>query len=192
MSRFVNRHRVLAGGLLGAAMIAFPLEAEDLSKHAISSKPEDSKMEVKVVKSDEEWKKVLGPEQFRVLREKGTERAFTGKYWNHKEKGAYKCAGCGAVLFSSEAKFDSGCGWPSFSAATATNTIKMVDDFSHSMHRTEVLCARCGGHLGHLFEDGPRPTGLRYCINSASLDFDRPSAEAKTAIDGTAEPGTKP
>ncbi|MHB1306235.1 MAG: peptide-methionine (R)-S-oxide reductase MsrB [Limisphaerales bacterium] len=192
MRRLGNRLAVIAGGFIGAAMIGFPLGAVDTSKSAVSSKPEDSKMQVKVEKSEEEWKKVLGPEQFRVLREKGTERAFTGKYWNHKEKGAYKCAGCGAMLFSSEAKFDSGCGWPSFSASVATNTIKLVDDFSHSMHRTEVLCARCGGHLGHLFEDGPRPTGLRYCINSVSLDFDRPAAEAKPAADDKADPGINP
>jgi peptide-methionine (R)-S-oxide reductase len=123
------------------------------------------------VKSDEEWRKELTPEQYHILRERGTERAFTGKYWNHKEDGSYACAGCGQVLFTSDTKFDSGCGWPSFWESISPEKIIKRDDFSYGMHRIEVLCSKCGGHLGHVFEDGPNPTGLRYCINSASLNF---------------------
>lgn len=122
-------------------------------------------------KSEKEWQEKLTPDQFAVLRDKATERAFTGKYWNSKENGVYVCAGCGQELFSSETKFDSGCGWPSFFDALESGKVRTEEDLSHNMHRTEVLCGRCGGHLGHLFEDGPPPTGQRYCINSLSLDF---------------------
>jgi peptide-methionine (R)-S-oxide reductase len=125
----------------------------------------------KVVKSDAEWQQELTPEQYHILREKGTERPFAGRYWNLKEDGAYVCAGCGQELFSSGTKFDSGCGWPSFYDAMDSGSIETRDDYSHGMHRIEVLCRRCGGHLGHVFEDGPAPTGQRYCINSASLQF---------------------
>ena len=124
-----------------------------------------------VVKSEEEWKKTLTPEQYQVLREKGTERPFTGKYWNHHEDGTYTCAACGQELFKSNTKFDSDCGWPSFWDAVDKSKIETRDDFSFGMHRIEVVCRRCGGHLGHLFNDGPNPTGQRYCINSASLNF---------------------
>ena len=126
----------------------------------------------KIMKTDEEWKKELTPEQYIVLRQKGTERAFTGAYWNTKEKGVYRCAGCDEVLFQSDTKYDSGCGWPSFYAPNSTNVITEAQDNSHFMQRTEVLCTKCGGHLGHVFDDGPQPTGLRYCINSASLKFE--------------------
>jgi len=135
----------------------------------------------KLFKTDAEWKKELTPEQYRVLREKDTERAFTGEYWNHHQPGIYRCAGCGAVLFASDAKFDSGCGWPSFDKPMAANAVGEAVDHSHLLHRTEVLCARCGGHLGHVFDDGPKETtGLRYCINSASLKFEGTNSAATT------------
>jgi peptide-methionine (R)-S-oxide reductase len=122
--------------------------------------------------TEEEWKKKLSKQEYHVLREKGTERASTGKYWKHKEKGIYKCAGCGVELFSSEAKFESGSGWPSFYEALDKDKIEEKVDLSHGMRRIEVVCKNCGGHLGHVFNDGPRDkTGLRYCINSVSLDF---------------------
>lgn len=123
----------------------------------------------RIRKSDEEWRKELTPEQYRVLREKGTERAFTGAYHAGKEPGVYVCAGCGLELFDARHKFDSGTGWPSFFQPLAAGNVKEDTDASHGMVRTEVHCARCGGHLGHVFPDGPRPTGLRYCINSVSL-----------------------
>lgn len=123
-------------------------------------------------KSEEQWKKELSPEQYRVLREKGTERPFTGEYNLHFEKGIYTCAACGSKLFQSEAKFDSHCGWPSFDEALSKNTVVEKLDKSHGMIRTEILCANCHGHLGHLFNDGPTATGMRYCINSVALGFD--------------------
>jgi len=124
-----------------------------------------------VEKSEEEWKQILSPVEFKILREKGTEYAFTGEFFDHKEKGMYICAGCGNELFTSDSKYDSGCGWPSFYEPLNKEKIGELEDRSHGMVRTEIVCNKCGGHLGHVFPDGPKPTGLRYCVNSASLDF---------------------
>ena len=130
-------------------------------------------MSDKVQKSDAEWRAKLDPEQFHVTRECGTEPPFSGKYYAHKETGMYRCVCCDAPLFSSEHKYDSGSGWPSFWASVSKDAIEAQVDRSHGMNRIELRCARCGAHLGHVFEDGPEPTGLRYCINSASLDFEK-------------------
>lgn len=126
-------------------------------------------------KTEAEWRVKLDPEQFRVLRQGDTERAFTGKYWDTKAEGTYRCAGCGAELFSSDTKFESGSGWPSFFQPIDSEMIEEEEDRSFGMVRTEIKCSNCGGHLGHVFEDGPNPTGLRYCVNSASLELDTES-----------------
>lgn len=122
-------------------------------------------------KTDDEWRARLTAEQYQILRKKGTERAFSGKHWDNHAEGVYRCAGCASPLFSSETKFDSGTGWPSFSEPVSPSSVATEEDRSLFIKRTEVLCSRCGGHLGHVFDDGPRPTGLRYCMNSAALDF---------------------
>jgi peptide-methionine (R)-S-oxide reductase len=130
-------------------------------------------MDEKVIKTEEDWRSELTPEQYRVTREKGTEMPFTGEYYQNKEEGVYRCVCCGAELFSSDAKYESGSGWPSFYEAANKENVATEDDSSHGMRRTEILCSRCHAHLGHVFPDGPRPTGLRFCVNSASLKFEK-------------------
>jgi peptide-methionine (R)-S-oxide reductase len=130
-------------------------------------------MNKKITKSDSEWKKTLNDQEYHILREKGTERAFTGNLYDNHEEGMYYCAGCGNPVFSSETKFDSESGWPSFYAPVVDKNVDLEEDKSFGMRRTEVLCSKCGGHLGHVFDDGPNPTGLRYCINSCALHFDK-------------------
>jgi peptide-methionine (R)-S-oxide reductase len=166
----------LVGSLLAALAVAAP--GRTVRVYSLQAKGYVT-MD-KVEKSEEEWRRTLTPEQFRIMREKGTERAFTGAYWDNHGTGTYRCAACGLELFRSDEKFDSGTGWPSFTEPVVAEAVELKRDLSHGMIRTEVVCRRCGGHLGHVFDDGPGPTGQRWCINSCSLDLD-PRDDAATS-----------
>lgn len=172
----------LAAVLLALAMVSFWLSGAGRAQKAPPVSQENAvtasshprvvpDAHDRVVLSDAEWKQILTAEQYRILRQKGTERAFSGAYWNTHDRGTYVCAACALPLFSSQAKFDSGTGWPSYWQPIAPNAVTTERDWSWGMARTEVLCRRCGGHLGHVFEDGPKPTGLRYCMNAGALRF---------------------
>lgn len=167
---------LILGTFLLILYFAYPLKGfqadsriNDFLPDSLTNKDESDMETINL--SEEEWKKRLTPEQYQVLREKGTERPFAGLYWDNHEKGTYKCAACKSELFSSDTKFDSGCGWPSFSDVSSSSAIELRKDSSFGMIRFEVICKKCGSHLGHVFDDGPEPTHLRYCINSASLHF---------------------
>lgn len=174
-ARFVLILFIVAGGPACASRTkGDPVVAEPMPRaSAASSNQKGSVMAQTIGKTDEEWKRILTPEQYNVLRRKATEMAFTGRYYHEKATGAYLCAGCGNELFNSETKYESGSGWPSFWSPIGPGSIVTEEDNSHGMRRVEVLCARCGGHLGHVFDDGPAPTHLRYCINSVAMKFEK-------------------
>ena len=173
----MRKYNILAVALLAlVSMVVLSAESdqkEKMKRVAEKGNQQEKAMTDKVEKTEEQWRKELSPEQYHVLREAGTERAFTGAYWNNHDKGTYQCAACGLPLFSSATKFDSGTGWPSFYAPISETSVIEETDRTLGMVRTEVKCRRCGSHLGHVFEDGPRPTGLRYCMNSISLKLEK-------------------
>jgi peptide-methionine (R)-S-oxide reductase len=162
---------LVAGGLWIGGKREAVAPAQNTREEQIAMAPEPANKDPVLPKSDAEWKKLLTPEQYRVTREKGTEAPFSGKYYKIDKQGVYRCVCCGAALFSSETKFDAHCGWPSFWKPLAEGNLKLLTDDSHGMRRIEVQCRHCGAHLGHVFDDGPQPTGQRFCINSASLDL---------------------
>ena len=168
----MNKNILFSVLILSAGFFSCQTPETKSAEHITPKTDSNTTMETPVKKTDAEWKAQLSPEQYDVLRNKGTERPGTGQYNDHSEKGVYTCAGCGAELFTSDQKFDSHCGWPSFDNNIAGgDRVKQVKDFSHGMVRTEIVCANCGGHLGHIFDDGPTATGQRYCVNSLSLNF---------------------
>lgn len=164
---------ILMAAVFSASFILQSCQAQEAKKESSESQVLPQFTGEKVVKTEDEWAKELSAEEFNVLREQGTERAFTGEYWNNHENGTYSCRACGLPLFKSETKFESGTGWPSFYAPINDNNVGLRVDNSYGMSRSEVVCNRCESHLGHVFDDGPKPTGLRYCMNSISLSFDK-------------------